>query len=74
MPQYELEGVGPARFTGLERGRTAEDAARRAGTIPDDQPVEVGEPEGPQSWQAVAVGGVPAGRLRLHQRMRFRRD
>lgn len=74
MPQFELDGVGPARFTGLTRARDAEDAARRAGAAPVGEPVDVAAPEGPDGWQAVRVGGSDAGRLRAHQRMRFRRD
>lgn len=74
MPQYELDNAGPVRFSGLARGRTPEDAVRRSGGVPGDAPVEIEEPEGPEGWQPVRVGGEPAGRLRAHQRMRFRRD
>ncbi len=74
MPQYELDAVGPARFTGLQRGRTPEEAVRRAGGVPDDQSLLI-EPEADvQGWQAVLVDGAPSGRVRPHQRMRFRRD
>ena len=74
MPQYELDTAGPVAFSGLTRGRSPEDAVRRAGGVPEESRVEVGEPEGPEEWQAVRVDGEPAGRLRAHQRMRFRRD
>lgn len=74
MPQYELEDVGPASFTGRQRGRSPEEAVRQAADLPDDAPLEV-EPEADlQGWQAVRIDGAPSGRVRLHQRMRFRRD
>jgi hypothetical protein len=74
MPQYELDGVGPARFSGLRRGRTPEEAARLAGEISDAAALVI-EGEGDrEGWRAVTADGAPAGRLRLHQRMRFRRD
>jgi hypothetical protein len=74
MPQYELEGVGLGRFSGLARARTPEDAVRRTAGVPGGGAVEVGPPEGPEAWQPVRVDGSEAGRLRAHQRMRFRRD
>jgi len=74
MPQYEVETVGPERYSGLVRGRSPEDAVRRAGGVPDASAVEVGAAEGPEAWQAVRVDGREAGRVRAHQRMRFRRD
>jgi hypothetical protein len=74
MPQYELDAVGPARFSGLARGRSAEDAVRRSGGVPEAAEVALGEPDGPEAWQEVQVDGEPAGRVRAHQRMRFRRD
>jgi len=74
MPQYELDAVGPARFTGLQRGRTPEEAVRRAGQVPDDSALVIGPEADREGWQDVAVDGAPAGRVRPHQRMRFRRD
>ena len=74
MPQYELEAVGPARFSGLQRGRTPEEAVHLAGGVPDDQTLVVAPEADREGWQAVLVDGQPAGRLRPHQRMRFRRD
>jgi hypothetical protein len=74
MPQYELEGVGPSRFSGLQRGRTPEEAARLAGGVPDASALVVSPEVDRDGWQAVTVDDVPSGRLRLHQRMRFRRD
>ncbi|HYE94883.1 MAG TPA: hypothetical protein VD962_01640 [Rubricoccaceae bacterium] len=74
MPQYELEGVGPAGFAGLARGRTPEEAVRQAGGFPAEATIEVQPAPDPQGWHEVRASGRPAGRLRLHQRMRFRRD
>ncbi|MDX1420333.1 MAG: hypothetical protein R3181_10235 [Rubricoccaceae bacterium] len=74
MPQYELDAVGPARFSGRRRGRTPEEAARRAGQVPDASALAVAPEADREGWQAVTVDGVPAGRLRPHARMRFRRD
>lgn len=74
MPQYELEKVGPARFSGLSRGRTPEEAVRLAGGVPDTSTLVLGEADGPGAWRPVRVDGVPAGRVRPHARMRFRRD
>jgi hypothetical protein len=74
MPQYELEGIGPTRFTGLQRGRAPEEAARLAGNIPEASALVVAPETDREGWQAVSVDGRPSGRLRLHQRMRFRRD
>lgn len=74
MPQFELDAVGVGAVSGLVRGRTAEDAIRRAAGVPDHEPVEVAEAEEADGWQSVRIGGAEAGRLRAHQRMRFRRD
>jgi hypothetical protein len=74
MPQYELDAVGPARYSGLQRGRTPEEAVRTAGAVPDTSTLVIGAEEGPEGWCPVTVDGTPAGRVRPHQRMRFRRD
>ena len=74
MPQYELDAVGPDRVTDLRRGRTPEGAVRTALGVGDDVAVEVGPAEGAEGWRAVRVDGVASGRIRPHQRMRFRRD
>jgi hypothetical protein len=74
MPQYELDAVGPARFSGLQRGRTPEEAVRLAGGVPDPGTLVVAPEADREGWQAVTVDGQPSGRVRLHQRMRFRRD
>jgi len=73
VPQYELDRTG-AEAGALVRGRSPEDAVRRAAEVPDATAVEVDAPEGVEGWQAVRVGGEAAGRIRAHQRMRFRRD
>ncbi len=72
MPQFELDGVGPARTSGLRRARDAEDAVRRAVGVGVAAVVEAEEDV--QGWRTVQIGGEPAGRVRVHQRMRFRRD
>lgn len=74
MPQFELEEVGPAGFSGRVRGRTPEEAVRQAAELPEAARVEVEEETDLHGWAAVRVDGQPAGRVRLHQRMRFRRD
>lgn len=73
MPQYELDRTGEGAGA-LVRGRSPEDAVRRAVDVPEATAVEVDAPEGVEGWQAVRVGGEAAGRIRAHQRMRFRRD
>ena len=74
MPQYELEDVGPGAFSGRTRGRTPAEAVRRAAALPDAADVTVDEEADLHGWQAVHIDGEPAGRVRLHQRMQFRRD
>jgi hypothetical protein len=74
MPQYELDAAGPARSSGRQRGRTPEEAVRLAGEVPDASTLVVAPEADGEGWQAVTVDGVPSGRVRPHQRMRFRRD
>lgn len=71
MPQFELDTDGAAR---LVRGRSADDAVRRALALPEAARVEFGEPEGGTQWAELRVDGAPRGRLRPRDRMRFRRD
>ncbi|HUF09711.1 MAG TPA: hypothetical protein VMO47_10340 [Rhodothermales bacterium] len=78
MPQFELEDVKSAK--GIERIRalTAEEAARQWLGTSDDAVVEFGKPnaamEALEGWRTILVAGVVRGRIRPHQRMRFRRD
>ncbi|MFN3597629.1 MAG: hypothetical protein ACK41D_10205 [Rubricoccaceae bacterium] len=74
MPQFELDAVGPAATSGLTRGRDAADAVRRAAALPPDADVSVDAHADAHGWQCVRIAGVEAGRIRLHGRMRFRRD
>ncbi|MEP0548223.1 MAG: hypothetical protein ABJF88_14905 [Rhodothermales bacterium] len=74
MPQYELDHVGPAAYGGRVRGRTPEEAVRRAADLDDDAAVTVGDDADLHGWQEVRIDGEPSGRVRLHQRMQFRRD
>ena len=81
MPQFELEAAGqPATFV---RARSPEDAVRRALGPPDasasdsdrqSPALAVGEAEAGTGWQEVTVDGLPWGRVRPRDRMRFRRD
>ena len=73
MPQFELEQVGPDGFSGLVRGRTPEEAIRRATRLSGERTVTIGLEVDVQGWQPVQVDGVLSGRVRPHQRMRFRR-
>jgi hypothetical protein len=74
MPQFELEDVGPERVTGLHRGRSAEEAILRALDRQPGTPLAVADEEDLHGWREVTIDGAPAGRVRTHQRMRFRRD
>ena len=74
MPQFELESVGPGRFSGRARGRTPEEAVRRAAELPAEVIVTVEEDENVHGWRTVRLDGEASGRVRLHQRMQFRRD
>ncbi|HEX8299592.1 MAG TPA: hypothetical protein VF594_10580 [Rubricoccaceae bacterium] len=72
MPQFETERPdAPAQTV---RARDAVDAVRRAAALPDAAHVMIGTPAGPEGWADVTVDGVPAGRVRPHARMKFRRD
>ena len=78
MPQFELEDIKSGK--GIERVRalTAEDAARQWLGTPDDAVVEFVRPnaamEALEGWTTIVVAGAVQGRIRPHQRMRFRRD
>lgn len=75
VPQFEYAPAGhePHHL----RGRTAEDAVRRAVGVPADRTVTLtpsADRAGLEGWLDVEIDGVPAGRVRPHNRMRFRRD
>jgi hypothetical protein len=74
MPQYELENVGPDGFSGRTRGRTPDEAVRRALGLAAEDDVSVADDADLQGWQTVRIDGEEAGRIRPHQRMQFRRD
>jgi hypothetical protein len=74
MPQFELEVLSPRPAIGLYRGRSPDDAVRMAAGLDDSVRIEVAAQEDVQGWREITVDGLPAGRVRLHQRMRFRRD
>ena len=68
MPQFEVESASGE--SQVLRARDAADACRRAGV---DDP-EVSPEADVQGWREVMASGEPAGRVRDHSRMRFRRD
>ncbi len=72
MPQFETERPGAPAET--LRARDAADAVRRAANLPADAAVAVAAPAGPDGWCEATWNGAPAGRVRPHARMRFRRD
>ncbi len=78
MPQFEIEDI--ANLKGIDRVRalSTEHAVRQWLNLPDDVPVELGRPDSAmeqlEGWQTIRVEGVEKGRVRPHQRMRFRRD
>lgn len=75
MPQFEMEEVGlDRRFTELARGLSPEDAIRRALDLDASVVVDVETTADLHGWQKVQIDGRAAGRIRPHQRMRFRRD
>jgi len=74
MPQYELDNVGASKYSGRTRGRTPEEAVRRALDLPADADISVSDAADVKGWQAVRIGGAEAGQIRPHQRMQFRRD
>ena len=77
MPQFEIEtAAAPGPSAGppaLTRGRTPEEAFRQAAGVPDTAALEL-DPADREGWHVARVDGVEAGRVRPHQRMRFRRD
>ena len=74
MPQFELENVGAKRFSGLVRGRSAEEAVLGVMDTSEEAALRVATETDVQGWQDVVLDGQASGRVRMHQRMRFRRD
>ena len=79
MPQFELDVTSAAAGSAdaaprLVRGRSAEDAVRRALALEGAAVVEVGEAAQGSGWSALHVDGEARGRVRPRDRMRFRRD
>jgi hypothetical protein len=74
MPQYELDNVGADGYSGRTRGRTPEEAVRRSLDLSVETDVTVADDADVKGWQTVRIDGEEAGRIRLHQRMQFRRD
>lgn len=73
MPQFETEPPGGGPPVVL-RATDAQDAVRRARSLPPEAPVEIGVPSLRDAWAEATSQGTPAGRVRPHARMRFRRD
>lgn len=71
MPQFELDADGATRQV---RGRSADDACRRALALDADADLAVGEAALGTGWRPVVVDGAPRARVRARDRMRFRRD
>ncbi len=74
MPQFELDSVGPQKINSIVRARSAKEAILRALELSDNSEVEVSEEQDVQGWRDVFVNGKACCRVRLHQRMKFRRD
>lgn len=74
MPQFELENVGPVQYSGLMRARSAEDAIARSSQIGPEMDLEISSETDVKGWRVVMIDGAESGRVRLHQRMKFRRD
>lgn len=78
MPQFELEDVKSGKGIERVRARSAEEAARSWLGLPEDAKVKFEKADSPmeelEGWRKVIGAGVVRGRIRPHQRMRFRRD
>jgi len=78
MPQFELQQSTSNDNIDRIRARDPESAIREWLGLADDEEVtlEKGQSamEQLEGWQVIRVGGVVKGRVRPHQRMRFRRD
>lgn len=77
MPVFELKDPDGTEV-GRVRARYPEEAVREWLGLPDEAEVSVDEAtaamEVLEGWRVITVGGEDRGRIRLHQRMRFRRD
>lgn len=79
MPQYELDPAASSSQSAdgasrLIRGRSPEDAVRRALSLDAGAEIEIGDAALGTGWCGVHVDGALAARLRARDRMRFRRD
>jgi hypothetical protein len=78
MPQFELRKSESGGDVERLRARSPEEAVRRWLDIPADEAVtfeKVPTPlEALEGWSIIRVAGRARGRIRPHQRMRFRRD
>ena len=76
MPQFETERSDASGHpdAATVRALDAADAVRRAFGLAPDVAVTLGVASPRDGWATVTVDGEPAGRVRPHARMRFRRD
>ena len=78
LPQFDLRDPKADSADKLIRARSGEEAVRLWLDLPHDIDVTLRTPEAPmealEGWKAVFVDDVYRGRIRPHQRMRFRRD
>ncbi|MEM1057264.1 MAG: hypothetical protein AAGI52_17230 [Bacteroidota bacterium] len=72
MPQYEVET--PDGDLQRLRAKTPEDAARRAVLVDTSDQVALAPEADVQGWRTITLEGQEVGRVRVHNRMRFRRD
>lgn len=67
MPKYEIETATSVQTL---RARDEADACRRAGI----EGADIAPEADVQGWREVLASGEVVGRVREHNRMRFRRD
>ena len=72
MPQFEVQPRDQRPV--FVRARSAEGAVRAAARLGDGAAVSLADPEAGSGWADAEVDGVPWGRVRPRDRMRFRRD
>ena len=63
-----------ARAIAYRKARTAEAAVRRGAQLHKETVLTVASLVDVQGWQDVRMDGEASGRVRLHQRMMFRRN
>jgi hypothetical protein len=78
MPQFEIKDSSSTEEIKRIRARTAEEAVRAWYQLSPDTMVSLEREEDQmdelEGWRIIRVHGHMKGRIRAHQRMRFRRD